>query len=100
MHQIREDMRDYFEGFLIPQTALNEWAMIHRLSLKPVECPYCGRQLFPDVPFATKTMRGLIYEQCRCDEYPSNQAPFLFASADPKERKRDCEFSQFLYEHI
>jgi hypothetical protein len=100
MHQIREEIKDYFKGFLIPDTTLNEWAITHDLSLKPIECPYCGRELLPDIPFATKTMRGLIYEQCQCDEYPNNQAPFLYGAADPKERQRDREFSQSLYDHI
>jgi hypothetical protein len=99
-HQMREEIKDYFKGFLIPLTTLNEWAVTHDLSLNPVECPFCEKDLFPDVPFATKTMRGFIYEQCQCDEYPNNQAPFLYGAADPKERLRDCAFAQSLYKQI
>jgi len=100
MYQLKEEVKDYFKGFLFPHTSLGTWATAHDLSLKPIDCPFCQRQLHPQTPFASKEMRGIIYEQCSCDEYPKNQAPFLFGAADPAERQRNREFAQSLYAHI
>lgn len=100
MYQLKSEVKGYFKGFLIPGTTLDKWSDINDLSLDSIECPFCGKNLFPDIPFATKTMRGIIYEQCQCDEYPKNQAPFIYGAAEPKERQRDRIFTQSLYCHI
>jgi hypothetical protein len=100
MYQLKEELKEHFKGCLIPQIDLKKWASMHNLKLKPIECPCCDRQLHPQTPFASKELRGIIYEQCQCDEYPKNQAPFLYGAADPEERKRDRDFAQSLYEHI
>jgi len=100
MNQIKKELQEYFKGFLCPQTPLSEWATTHDLSLEPVECPFCGSKLNPAIPFATSTMRGIIYDQCQCDDYPSHQAPFLYGAADPAERNRDRDFARSIFEYL
>jgi hypothetical protein len=98
--QLPTAIAEHFKGCLIPQTSLDSWSKQHDLCLDPVNCPCCEKELEPILPFVTSTMRGLIFEQCTCEKYPKNQAPFLYGAADPSERQRDREFAQSLYEHI
>ena len=100
MKQLDSKLQEYFKGCLFPQVELEEWAETHDLSLDPAQCPFCESMLAPSIPFATREMRGIIYEQCQCPEYPKDQAPCLFAAADPLERQHDREFAQSLFDYM
>jgi hypothetical protein len=93
-------LKEYFRGFLFPQIELTEWADMHDLSLTPIECPICSEKLHPRIPFASKDMRGIIFDQCSCEEYPKDQAPFLFCSADPKKRQERKRLAESLVDYL
>ena len=87
---------EYFKGFVFPTDSLALWAERYKLDLSPIECPLCEGMVQPNVPFATKTMRGIVYNRCNCEKHPA----FMYRAADPIEAQQDREFAKLLYEEF
>jgi hypothetical protein len=93
---LSDELEKYLKGFVFPQIPLDQWLIINKMQLLPLDCSNCGNKLNPHTPIASKLDRGVVFEQCTCGSLP----PVSLVSACPKERQSDIEFFHLLAKEL